>query len=155
MTLIKPAMILVGYQALCHLCITSLALPALDTGLSFQSIGTEDKVKDFAVLDDNNLGPTPNEFTICSSVSTGVWITEMYPFQLLHDNGQSWISFRFWPPSKNSRNHQVNIKVRKNPYLLNISIFAGVWDRLNSQLCFDSGSIARKLVTCLPGNQLH
>ena len=115
MTLIKPATILVGYQALCHLCIASLALPALDTGLSFPSIGTEDKVKDFAVLDDNNLGPTPKEFTICSSVSTEVWITEMYPFQLLHDNGQPWISFRFWPPSKKSRNHQVNIKVNAKP----------------------------------------
>ena len=98
-------------------CYTAFALPAIDTGLGVKIVGKEDGIVDMAVLNEEHLAPLPNEFTICSSISTQAFTTDLFPFQLLHDNGEPWVTFRFWAPGKTSTHHQLNIKVRQNTRL--------------------------------------
>ena len=74
------------------------AIPAIDTGLGPATYGPEGLISNFAVLTDNNLGNLPTAFTICSSISTKAFVAGIYPFQLLYDDGQSWISVHFYSP---------------------------------------------------------
>ena len=76
----------------------AIAMPVIDTGMGDFFYGPESVVTDFAVLSggtfDNN---PPVNITICSSTTSGGAFSEtMSPFQLIHENGDPWISFLFY-----------------------------------------------------------
>ena len=85
------------------------AMPAIDNGMGEYVYGPERVVTDFAVLSGSNLDDTlPPEITICSSVTTGGAFTgSISPFQLLHDNGEPWISMIFYADTNNYTHHNI------------------------------------------------
>ena len=89
----------------------AIAIPALDTGLGPDVYGPDEAIRNFAILTDDDLGDLPPAFTICSSIATNAFTSGIYPFQLLHKNGKSWISFRFHPAQKSSIFHRFVITV--------------------------------------------
>ena len=100
-----------GLLVFVHLFPPIFGMMAIDTGLGPLIASSEDAITDFAALVDNGLGKLPSEFTICSSFSTDAFTTRLFPFQLLHENGEPLITFQFYAPDKTSRSHRINIKV--------------------------------------------
>ena len=89
----------------------SFAIPTIDTGLSPHFVGPETKITDFATLTNNNLGNLPNNFTICSSVSTLAFKSHLSPFLLLHNNSQPWVVITIWGAERKSTHHKIDIQV--------------------------------------------
>ena len=83
----------------------AFAMPAVEF-MGEYVYGPERDVTGFALLSGSNLENLPEHFTICSSVTTGGAYTEsMSPFQLLHENGEPWISFLFYADHNNTHHH--------------------------------------------------
>ena len=100
---------------------TSVAMPAIDNGMGEHIFGPERVVADFAALSGSNIDKLPDSFTVCSSVTTGGAFTgPISPFQLLHNNGEPWISMIFMTNEKNITNQQIWVLVssRLNLYFL-------------------------------------
>ena len=93
------------------------AIRVLDTGASRFFAGPENTVEDFATLATENLGNLPREFTICSSMSTQAFKSNISPFLLLHKDGKPWIVFSIWSAEKDSTHHKINIQVSKSANL--------------------------------------
>ena len=102
------------------------AIHVLDTGASRFFAGPENTVEDFATLATKNLGNLPREFTICSSMSTQAFKSNISPFLLLHKNGKPWIVFSIWSAEKDSTHHKINIQVSKSANLAPGSVLATV-----------------------------
>lgn len=99
----------------------AIAMPAIDNGMSEHIFGPEKVVYDFAVLSGSNIDNLPDSFTVCSSVTSGGAFTgPISPFQLLHENGEPWISMIFMTNEKNITNQQIWLLVssRLNLYFL-------------------------------------
>ena len=86
-----------------------VALRAIDTGTGFPFVNKEASIKNFAVLEQsNNPDNLPQDFTICSSTTTMDFSSYIHPFQLLHSDGEPWISVGFiMPMQKNKKNHRM------------------------------------------------
>ena len=96
------------------------AMPALDNGMGEYVYGPESVVTDFAVLSgSSNLDNLPDDITICSSVTTGGAFTgSISPFQLLHENGEPWISMIFYADTNNLTHHNIWLYVSSMPHLI-------------------------------------
>ena len=74
--------------------------------------GPERLVTGFATLSGSNIDDLPDDFTICSSTTTGGAYTEsLSPFQLLHENGEPWITVLFYTDHINVTHHHFLIFV--------------------------------------------
>ena len=96
---------------------SALAIPAIYTGMgSLRQIGSHmdgpvERITDFAVLTDDNLGDLPESFTICSSTTSRAFSGRLAPFQLLQDNGRPWFTFIMKAPQKTTKNHWIILLV--------------------------------------------
>ena len=89
----------------------AVAMRAIDNGLGEQLYGPEKVVTDFAVLSGINFENVPDDITICSSVTSGgAWTGPISPFQLLHKNGEPWVSLVFLADTKKIT-HQIWLHV--------------------------------------------
>ena len=89
----------------------TVAMRAIDNGLGEQLYGPEKVVTDFAVLSGINFENVPDDITICSSVTSGgAWTGPISPFQLLHKNGEPWVSLVFLADTKKIT-HQIWLHV--------------------------------------------
>ena len=90
----------------------SLAMRAIDNGMGEHIFGPERVATDFALLSGSNIDVLPDSFTVCSSVTSGGAFTgPISPFQLLHENGDPWISVIFMTNEKNITNQQIWVLV--------------------------------------------
>ena len=89
----------------------AIAMPAIDNGLGEQLFGPDRVVTDFAALSSINFENLPDDITICSSVTSGgFWTGPISPFQLLHENGEPWVSLVFLADTKKIT-HQIWLHV--------------------------------------------
>ena len=89
----------------------AVAMPAIDNGMGEYVYGPERVVTDFAVLSGSNFHNLPDDITICSSVTSGgAWTGPISPFQLLHENGEPWVSLVFLADTKKIT-HQIWLHV--------------------------------------------
>ena len=116
----------------------AIAMPAIDNGMGEQLYGPERVVTEFAVLSDSNLDDLPDDITLCSSVTTGgAWTGPISPFQLLHENGEPWVSLVFLADTKKTT-HQIWLHVSS---ILAISPFVKQYLSCNDVLNLEVGGI--------------
>ena len=105
-----------------------IAIPALDSEGKYLYVA-ENMVTDFAVLSGSKSDNLPGEITICSSVTTsGAYTEVLSPFQLLHQNGEPWISLFAYVRANNFTHHQIWLMVSSISISFSFScLFSRVW----------------------------
>ena len=97
----------------------ALAMQAVDSGVGEYTFGPERVVTDFAVLSGGTFDDLPVNITICSSVTSGKAFTgTISPFQLTHQNGDSWIYLGFYAVSKNITHHHMLLYVSSSHVII-------------------------------------
>ena len=109
----------------------TIAMPAIDNGMGEMVYGPEGVVTDFAVLSASNFDDNlPDEFTICSSVTTGgAWTGVISPFQLLHENGEPWVSLIFGLLNKTHHEMWLHVSYKHSAqveYFFHTKVFVSV-----------------------------
>ena len=128
----------------------SVAMPAIDNGMGEHIFGPERVVADFAALSGSNIDKLPDSFTVCSSVTTGGAFTgPISPFQLLHKNGEPWISMIFMTNEKNITNQQIWVLVSSRLNLYFLFLFLSFLFQPTDNFCRGSS------VTPFPGGFKH
>ena len=109
--------------------LASMPIPTIDTGMGSLLAGTAmdgpvEKITDFAILIEENLGELPESFTICSSTTSKAFAGRLIPFQLIQDNGRPWFTFIIMAPQKTTTKHRIIIMVRR---LIHGAAFGKAW----------------------------
>ena len=103
----------------------AIAMPAIDNGMGEYIVGPEAVVTDIATLSGGEFDNLPDEFTVCSSVTTGGAFTgAMSPFQLLHEKGEPFISIAVSPMPMNLTHFNFWIYVSSRFYLYLLIFFS-------------------------------